>query len=150
MSLPAFASPSDLEAWSGESFDSSGFVRVSAMLSAASTLIRAHTGRVWVGADGDAEAGVSEMQLDVLRTVAVMVAGRLWSNPGARVSQSAGPFSEAYERGSQGLVLTLQERAMLAPVLGGVPGLSSVRVVAPKYAAGVPRGSGCGDDEWVL
>lgn len=148
MALPAFASSAELSAWLGESCGVDDSVRAAAVLAAASTLIRSHTGRVWVDANGDPEAGVTAAQLDTLSVVTVMVAARVWTNPNGRVSQTAGPFSESYERGLQGLVLTESERRMLSPVLGGVPGLSSVRVAAPRFAAGVPAVPA--DGEWIL
>jgi hypothetical protein len=138
MVLPSLASVDDLKAWQGSPVD---LVRASAVLAAASTLIRAHTGRVWVDADGPED--VSETAAAVVRTVCVMVADRVYRNPEMATQQTSGPFSMSVsEWASRGLVLTPDERALLATAAGRVPGLSSVRVEVPAEASGTYRPSG--------
>jgi hypothetical protein len=133
MALPSLATIDDLEAWQGAKVDSS---RAGAVLAAASTLVRAKSGRVWVGEDG-VEEGVSELALDTVRTVCLTVADRVFRNPQGARQQVSGPFSQSLaEWATQGLRLTPEESALLASAAGRVPGLGSVRVTAPAQARG--------------
>lgn len=127
--LPPLASLETLETWMGTSVDSA---RADAIISAASTLIRSHTGRVWVGAEG-VEDGVTELQLAQVRDVCITVAERVYRNPDGTTHQLAGPYSRSVATWSAlGLWLTDAEKARLPGA--GVSGLMSVRVVAPAQA----------------
>jgi hypothetical protein len=88
----------------------------------------------------------------VAHTIAVGAAARGWTNPVGASEQRTGPFSATVG----GVMLTDEEKETLSglglPVSGGVPGLSSVRVVAPANTS--PSGLGWvdlqqydGDDE---
>lgn len=137
MSFPSLASIEDLEAWLGTSVDAT---RADAILSAASTLIRSHTGRVWVDDDGT-EEGVSAQRLATIKAVCVSVAARVYRNPDGATQQQTGPFNKSVAAwSSMGLALTADEKAQLSSAkAGGIPGLSSVRVVAPADASASRR-----------
>lgn len=138
MALPALASFDDLETISGLSLDED---RAEAILSAASTLVRSYTGRTWVGADGEWEESATELQQDIISTVVLAVAERVYRNPAGTTQQATGPFSQSVAAwASYGMVLTDDEKDQLPnPVGSGVRGLSSIRVQAPARAAGAPR-----------
>ena len=125
--LPPLASVEDLEARMGQTLDST---RARSLLAAGSTRIRAFTGRVWVDSDGPQG---SELQLDVVREVCVGYAHRLYSNPDGATQQTSGPYSKTVAQWSaSGPRLSPEEMADLEQVRGGIPGLSSVRVTAPR------------------
>lgn len=134
MPLPALAPIDDLEEWLGVEVVSA---RAGAILAAASTLVRTTTGRVWVDADGELEEGLTEddLKLQAVREVVVMVATRVYTNPGGVQQQTSGPYSETVAAwASLGMALTETELGMIASPAGGIPGLSSVRVIAPADA----------------
>lgn len=136
MALPPLASTDDLEQYSGMSVDPG---RATAILAAASTLVRAYTSRTWVGADGEWETGVSEVHQDIVKTVTLTVADRVYRNPTGASQEAVGPFSRSVAAWAAfGMFLTDEEKELL-PTGSGVSGLSSVRVLAPALAAGVPR-----------
>ena len=125
--LPSLASVEDLEARMGRTLDST---RAQSLLSAGSTRIRAFTGRVWVDSDGPQ---ATEFQLEVVREVCVSYAQRVYSNPDGATQQTSGPYSKSVRDWSAaGPRLSPEEMADLEQVRGGVPGLSSVRVTAPR------------------
>jgi len=133
MSLPSLATLDEFSGWHGSAVDAR---RAAAILAAASTLIRSATGRVWVDADGP-QAGVSDVALSAAKTVCLMVAERVYSNPSGTTQQQSGPYAQSVAAwAASGLVLRPEELAMLNQVSPGVPGLHSVRVVAPAAAAG--------------
>lgn len=136
MALSPLAAFDDLEAWMGRPV--SNYPRAEAILSAASTLVRTHTGRLWVDAEGNPEDGISEIKLQAAREVVVMVADRVYNNPRGTTQETAGPYSRSVAAwAALGMSLTDSEIAMLGGSLeGGIPGLSSVRVVAPAAASG--------------
>ncbi len=138
MALPPLVSLGEFEAW--EQRPVSNVSRAEAIIAAASTLVRSHTGRSWVDADGT-EDGVTEVQLDSVRGVVLTVASRVYGNPAGIVQQGTGPFSRTVAAwSSYGLALTDDEKAQLAGTpAGGVPGLFSVRVEAPRGATGTRR-----------
>lgn len=136
MALPPLADLDEFIAW--EQGDVSNRARATAILAAASTLIRARTGRVWVDAGGELEAGITEVQRETARSVCLQVASRVYNNPHGNTQQATGPFSRTVAAwAAQGLTLTDDEVAQLgsAPQTG-IPGLWSVRVVAPAQARG--------------
>lgn len=134
--LPPIASWDDLEAWSSQPI--SNVERAEAILAAASTLVRSFTGRMWVDADGEWEEAVTDLQKDQVQTVVVAVAERVYTNPQGATQETVGPFSRSVAAwASLGLSLSDEEKAMLAPSnTSGIPGLSSIRVVAPAAARG--------------
>lgn len=126
--LPALASPADLETWLGQQIEAPAAARAQAILHAASTLVRNHTGRPWIvdGDDGPTpEDGVSEVRLDAVRTVVITVAARVYTNPNGTVAQTTGPFSRTVAAwASLGLALSDDERSLLSG--GGFRGLGTV------------------------
>lgn len=147
MAMSPLATVEDLSTWMGVPVTDGD--RAAAIIAAASTLVRNYTGRTWVDAEGEPEVGVTELQLDSVHTVVILVAERVWSNPRGVTQQVAGPFSESVAAwAAYGLALTDDEKTMLpTPSGSGIPGLSSVRVQAPASAAGVPRSTWSCDDE---
>jgi len=136
MALPTLASLADFFAW--EQAEVADDQRARAILAAASTLIRAHTGRVWVDADGELEAGVTEVQRETVRSVCLSVASRVFNNPRGDTQQITGPFSRTIAAwAALGLALTDHEKNQLSVTpSSGIPGLWSARVVAPARARG--------------
>ena len=145
MALPPLATLDELETWAGSSVDPA---RAEAVLSAASTLIRSYTGRMWVDAAGDPEATASVLHLQAVAEVTVRIAHRVYINPTGISQQAAGPFSHSVAAwAAAGMTLTDEDKGLLPNPVGGVNGLSSVRVVAPTAARGSLL---CVDDEVVL
>lgn len=108
MALPPLAQVSDLAAWVGASIDDAD-PRAGAVLSAASALVRAHTGQTWVA--NDALEGVPE----VVSAVVVQVAARVWLNPAGLTSVTVDDATRRWgESGTAGLFLTPAERDTLA------------------------------------
>jgi len=133
MALPLLASLDDFIDW--EPVEVSNVARAGAILSAASTRIRAHTGRVWVDAAGP-EEDATPIQLDTVRTVCLTIASRVYNNPQGEIAHGEGPFSGTVaEWSAYGLALTDDEKAQLSTAPSpGIPGLWSLRVVAPAGA----------------
>jgi hypothetical protein len=128
--LPPLATVEELQDWSPTPVTNTA--RAEAILSAASTLVRTFTGRMWVDADGDWEESVTALQKDQVQTVTLQVADRVYSNPRGTTQEAAGPFSRSVSAWAAfGLALTDDEEAMLGGAIGTVGGLTSVRVVAP-------------------
>lgn len=137
MALPPLADFAEFEAWYPTSIGNRA--RAEAILVAASTLIRARTGRVWVDADGEVEADIDEVQRETARSVCLAVTSRVYNNPHGQTQESVTNYSRSVAAwAAQGLSLTEEELAQLgtAPQTG-IPGLWSVRVVAPAEATGV-------------
>jgi hypothetical protein len=136
MTLPSLATVDEFAAWMGVTIDNEE--RAEAILTAASTLVRSTSGRAWVDADGEPEDGLTETQSDAAHTVVLSVAERVWRNPQGLTSETSGPFSKSVAAWAAfGLELTETEKQMIS--LGsttGIPGLTSVRVVAPALARG--------------
>lgn len=106
--LPPLAAVSDLAAWVGASIDASD-LRAGAVLSAASALARAETGRTWV----DDTGALVEVPDDV-STVVVQVAARVWRNPNGTTSTRIGSLSLGFDSDiADGLYLTDTERTIL-------------------------------------
>lgn len=146
MALPSLATADELVTWMGDTELNED--RAEAILAAASTLIRVHTGRVWVDDDGPED--VDEIKLEAARTVCLTVAERVYNNPKGVTQEAAGPFSRTIAAwAALGLALTDDEKGMLTTSSQGIPGLSSVRVVAPAHASGVPRMSAWWDEDEV-
>jgi hypothetical protein len=147
MALPAFATVEELAAWLGTSIADDD-PRATAILAASSTLIRSHSGRVWVDGDGP-EEGLTETQQDSVKTVCLLVSARVWINPHGRTQEATGPFSHSVAGwAALGMELTETEKRMIGGSVSGIPGLSSVRVVAPIDASGSRhRGWFWDDDE---
>jgi hypothetical protein len=110
---------SDLATWLGVSIANED-PRAEAVIAAASALVRSFTGRTWVDVPAP----------DDVKSVAVQVAGRVWTNPPTGVSsQSRGPFSVTYaDAGALGMFLSADEKIILGRYKVGRHGLYSIGV----------------------
>lgn len=139
MTLPALVTVSDLEALLGATIDDSD-ARARQVLSMASAQVRSVVGLTWVDADNHLTT-VPELA----RAITVAAAARAWANPTGARSSTAGPFGSTWDAG---VMLTGDERELLATLItDSVPGLGSIRVVAPAYAAGTRRPEPWWDDD---
>jgi hypothetical protein len=95
--------------------------RAQLVVQAASTRVRAETGRTWIDEDTDELDDIP----DPVRIVTLMLAERLWRLPTGVSQESVGSYQVSYYmQAARGLVLTADERAMLGPsTLGPVQGL---------------------------
>lgn len=110
--MASVASIDDLAAWLGTDIDNED--RADAILAAASTLVRSKTGRAWVDADGVQLEDVDDDDFELVKTVVVQVAARVWLNPRGFTSETTGPFSYSVaEWAGLGLSLTEAEADML-------------------------------------
>lgn len=140
MSLPALATVADLEALLGVSIDATN-ARAQQVLALVSAQVRSVVGLTWVDTNGQL-AAVPELA----RAITVTASARLWANPTGAASTSAAPFGATWSGG--GSVLLADEREQLASLIeDSVPGLGSVRVVAPAYASGTRRPEPWWDDD---
>lgn len=122
MAFPALASIDEFIAWEQSSVTNTE--RAEAILVAASTLIRAHTGRVWVDASGEVETGVTEVQRGSVRSVCLQVASRVYNNPLGETQRSVANYSSSVAAwAAQGLVLSDDEKAQLPLASGARPAL---------------------------
>lgn len=139
MTLPALVTVADLEALLGVTIDDSD-ARARQVLSMASAQVRSVVGLTWVDADGNLTP-VPELA----KVITVAAAARAWANPTGARSSTAGPFGATWDGG---VMLTGDEREALASLItDSVPGLGSIRVVAPAYASGTRRPEPWWDDD---
>lgn len=123
--LPPLATVQELADWVGEPIEAED-QQALAYLRAASAVVRAYTGREWLGDDGEADAPAG------VRAVVVQVAARVWRNPEGYIQDTTGPFTVRWsERIAEGVFLTAGEEALLAPHKQGRPAL---------WALGTTRG----------
>lgn len=114
MALPSLVDLSDFETWASRPV--SNAQRAEAIISAASTLVRTSTGRMWVDAAGDLEEDITETQIDAAKTVVLQVSERVYFNPQGNTQESTGPFQRSVAAWySLGLALTDEERLLLGP-----------------------------------
>lgn len=107
MALPSLATVDDLADWLGETIASDD-PKATAILFAASTLVRSFTGMTGV------DDWVTTVPDDA-KVVTVMVSARLWANP-KQASQEAttlGTYSHSASWRGDGLYLTQVEKSML-------------------------------------
>lgn len=145
--LPPIASLDEFEDWSSTSITDQ--LRAAAILAAASTLVRAFAGRAWVDADGEWEAGITDLQQDQVKLVVLSVADRVYRNPRGVTQESTGSFSQSVaDWAAFGLALTDDEKLLLGSTQSsGIPGLSSIRVLAPALARAPMRCVSWWEDE---
>lgn len=136
MALPPFATVNDLAAWTGQVIMPADAARAEAVLSAASALVRTHTGATWV-VDGE----LSDVP-DIVPVVVVQVAGRVWANPDGLTSVTLDDGTRRWESGTTGLYLTDSEKDML----GGLVTTDASRSVG---VLSTTRGEGRGDTIYV-
>ncbi|WP_329520512.1 hypothetical protein [Spirillospora sp. NBC_01491] len=109
MALPLLATPAELadEVDDASVADSPRAVR---LLSRASALVRAYTGRTFTDDNGD----LVEPVPDAVHEVVLAAAARAWRNPQGYVQDTTGPFTVRWsERTADGVYLTGDERMML-------------------------------------
>lgn len=124
MALPPLVALYEFETWASRPV--SNGARAEAIIAAASTLVRTHSGRMWVDAAGDVEEDVTELQLDAAKTVVLQLADRVYFNPSGDTQNSTGPFQRSVAAWySSGLVLTDEDKAMLGPT-ASVLGLGTI------------------------
>ncbi len=126
--LPPLAGVDDLGTWLGAELPASSTPRAVAILSAASTLVRQHTGRAWVDGDGPtSDATDDPVRFDAVQQVVVLVAERVWKNPNGNTQQTTGPFGATVaDWAALGLALRDEEKEMLGGTSGGIPGLGTI------------------------
>lgn len=136
--LPPLAEVDDLQTWIGQDISGTSASRAAAIIAAASTLVRAFTGRAWIDADGELDEGTDPVRFDAVQQVVVTVAHRVYTNPLGSTDEGTGPFSHSVAAWSAlGLALRDEEKEMLGQTpAAGVPGLWSLRVEAPAEARG--------------
>ena len=119
--MASIATVADLEEW----ITVDDVTRAEAILAAASTLVRAKTGRDWVDAEGVQLEDVADDDFEAVKTVVVQVSLRVYQNPLGLTQQTTGPFSRSIAAwAALGLSLTDDERAMLPTTIdGNRPGL---------------------------
>jgi hypothetical protein len=136
--LPPLATVEELAAWVDAEIPA-GDPQATAILQAASALVRSHTGRTWV----DPGTGDLEQVPAAVHTVVLQVAGRIWRNPSGYIQDTTGPFTVRWsERVAEGLYLTAAEEAMLAPLAAGrspLRTLSTTRGPLETGSVRVPR-----------
>lgn len=94
--------------------------RAEAILAAAYTLVRSKTGRAWVDADGVQLDDVTDDDFELVKTVVVQVATRVWLNPRGIMQQAIDGYSESVAAwAALGLSLTEDELGMLPITRGG-------------------------------
>lgn len=110
MALPPLAEVSDLAAWVGQTIESAD-PRAGAVLSAASSLVRAYTGETWA----DDQGALGEVP-DEVAAIVVQAAARVWSNPDGLTSVTIDDSTRRWgDAAAAGLYLTAAERDTLAP-----------------------------------
>lgn len=124
MALPPLATVSDLAAWVGREIPDND-PRAGAVLSAASALVRSHSGQTWV----DGSNALADVP-DVIAAVVVQVAGRVWVNPSGLTSATIDDATRRWgEAGTAGLYLTPHEKDVLADyTIGGQSDLGTLSV----------------------
>lgn len=130
MALPPLASVSDLADWLDETIADDD-KRAAAVLSAASSLVRAYTEADFIDADGEADVP------DAVQTVTVTVAGRAWKRAPDDVKnryEQAGPWQQSFTYGGDGggLYLTKTDKLLLRAYRGGVQ--SGIGVISTTRA----------------
>ena len=133
MALPPLATVTELADWVGETI-SGDDKRAAAVVNAASTLVRAYTGRNWL--DPSDSSRIDPNVPDAVPTVALAVAARAWVRGGdiESTTETAGPYSETrrYVGDGSSLYLTKTDKLMLAEYRaagthGGISTLSTTR-----------------------
>lgn len=122
MGLPSLVTLEKFEAWASSPVSSPR--RAMAILSAASTLVRTHTGSSWVDAAGELETGVTELQLEAVQTVVLQVADRVYFNPSGETQRSVANYSASVSAWyAAGMYLTAEDKQMLPSASTARPAL---------------------------
>lgn len=132
MALPLLVELSDFETWASRPV--SNPTRAEAIIAAASTLVRTHTGRVWVDAAGEVEDGATDLQLDAVRSVVMQVVDRVYFNPNGNTQQATGPFSSSVaDWYSLGMALSDDQKAQLPTSTNARPALWTQATTRSEY-----------------
>lgn len=121
MALPPLADATALAQWLGVTFSEDDTERAEAVLAAASAVVRAGSGELYVDEEGE----LVDPLPDAVPVVTVQVAAKMWANPAGVTQETRGPFSVTYDLDA----LTDDQRTLVSS--GHVSGLSSIQVVAP-------------------
>lgn len=122
MALPPLITPEDFETWASRPV--SNRARAEAIIAAASTLVRTHSGRMWVDAAGEPEEDVTELQIESAKTVVLQVTDRVYFNPSGNTQNATGPFSASVAAWySAGMYLTDDDKAQLPTTTSARPAL---------------------------
>lgn len=135
MALPPLAQVSDLAAWVGEEIPSTD-PRAGAVLSAASSIVRAYVAQTW--------ADEGAVIPDVVTAVVVQMAARVWVNPDGLTSVTIDDGTRRWESGGTGLRLTDSEKDLLSAFvsspMSGIGVLSTTRGEGMAGTVYVPTG----------
>lgn len=137
--LPAFASISDLEDWTGTlvADTQGGEGRAVKILEAASTQVRAYAKATYVDDFGDLVADIP----DAFHVVTLSSATRVWLNPSGVIQETTGPYSitNPSAGGVAGLYLTSAEKAMIdeAQAPANASMLGTISVTREEHVIGV-------------
>lgn len=138
MALPAFADTDALADRLPGGIDDEDLPRAQAVLDDASRLIRRVAGKSWV-TDGEIDFGdLADWRQEEIERITLAAAKRAFTNPDAAESMSLGDAAVTLADASADVYLKADEVAAIQDAVlpsGAVPGLSSVRVVAPAYAS---------------
>lgn len=130
---PPLAEVSDLAAWVGQDIPDSD-PRAGAVLSAASTLVRAE-------ADPDVAAEWAMTTApDEVSMVVVQVAARVWLNPTGMVAESVDDYTARWAESESGVYLTKTERDVLSKYRTKAKGV---------WTLGTTRGDYTGADQFL-
>lgn len=122
--------------------------RAAALIAAASTLVRAHTGSAWVDATGQLEWATTDdeklkLVADALTQTVAAAAARAYKNPNSLVSETTGPFT--IQRGSEaayGVYLTEVEQKTISTAVALYRGSAAPGL----WTLGTTRIEGCRTD----
>lgn len=136
MSLPPLAALDAFKRWPEVNVTIADSPRAEELLHHVSVLIRDHAGVDWVDEDDELEDVP-----DIVATITLTVAARVWANPTFRTSQARGPFVSAWDAGSVGLALNDDEKARItrAAAGSGFLGLSTIKTTRGEIETGTVR-----------
>jgi hypothetical protein len=139
VTLPAFATVEDFADRLPGGLDDADEPRAQALLEDASSLIRTAAGVSWVSDDVLDFGDLADWKVAEIARITIAAATRAFTNPDRATAMTVGDTSVTLADSSPDVYLTAAERAAvlaMVGIVGGVPGLASVRVIAPAAASG--------------
>lgn len=138
MVLPAFADLAELEDRLAVSFSASEAAQAQAALDDASSLIRACAGVSWVVDDEIDFGDLADWRQREIVRITLAVARRVLENPQGFTEMHFADAGASFANASPDAYLTAAEKAAIRSMVATsvVPGLASIRVVAPAAASG--------------